>query len=52
LPSPEHEAIVESILVSDGEEAERLMRIHLNNVRQELVRLLVNLVLPLVEEGM
>jgi DNA-binding GntR family transcriptional regulator len=49
--NPEHEAIVESILAGDGEEAERLMRIHLNNVREELVRLLVNLVLPFVQEG-
>jgi DNA-binding GntR family transcriptional regulator len=47
----EHEAIAASILANDGEEAERLMHIHLNNVRQELVRLLVNLVLPFVEEG-
>ena len=49
--NPEHEAIVESILAGDGEQAEQLMRAHLNNVRQELVRLLVNLVLPFVEEG-
>jgi DNA-binding GntR family transcriptional regulator len=49
--NPEHEAIVESILVGDGQEAERLMRIYLNNVREELVRLLVNLVLPFVQEG-
>jgi DNA-binding GntR family transcriptional regulator len=49
--NPEHEAIVESILAGDGEEAEHLMRVHLNNVRQELVRLLVNLVLPFVQEG-
>ena len=49
--NPEHEAIVESILAGDGQEAERLMRIHLNNVREELVRLLVNLVLPFVQEG-
>lgn len=49
--SPEHEAIVESILAGNGEEAEHLMRVHLNNVREELVRLLVNLVLPFVQEG-
>ena len=49
--NPEHKAIVESILAGDGEEAERLMRVHLNNVREELVRLLVNLVLPFVQEG-
>ena len=49
--NPEHEVIVDRILAGDGEEAERHMRLHLNNVRQELVRLLVNLVLPFVEEG-
>jgi DNA-binding GntR family transcriptional regulator len=49
--NPEHEAIIGSILSGDGEEAERLMHIHLNNVRDELVRLLTNLVLPFVEEG-
>jgi DNA-binding GntR family transcriptional regulator len=42
---------VEGILAGDDKEAERLMHIHLNNMRQELVRLLVNLVLPFVEEG-
>jgi DNA-binding GntR family transcriptional regulator len=49
--NPEHALIVESILSGDGAEAERLMRAHLENVREELVRLLVNLVLPFVEEG-
>lgn len=49
--NPEHEAIIESILAGDGQEAERLMHVHLNNVREELVRLLVNLVLPFVQEG-
>ena len=49
--NPEHQAVIESILAGDGEEAERLMRVHLHNVREELVRLLVNLVLPFVEEG-
>ena len=49
--NPEHVQIIESILAGDGETAERYMRIHLNNVRDELVRLLVNLVLPFVEEG-
>lgn len=49
--NPEHEMIVECILSGDGAEAERLMRAHLENVRDELVRLLVNLVLPFVEEG-
>jgi DNA-binding GntR family transcriptional regulator len=49
--NPEHEAIVESILAGDGKAAEHLMHVHLNNVREELVRLLVNLVLPFVQEG-
>jgi len=49
--NPEHEEIVQSILSGDGERAERHMRVHLNKVREELVRLLVNLVLPFVEEG-
>jgi DNA-binding GntR family transcriptional regulator len=49
--NPEHEMIIDRILAGDGEEAERQMRLHLNNVREELVRLLVNLVLPFVEEG-
>jgi len=49
--NPEHEAVVDTILSGDGQEAERLMRIHLDNVRDELVRLLVNLVLPFVREG-
>jgi DNA-binding GntR family transcriptional regulator len=47
----EHEAFIESILSGKGEEAERQMRNHLNNVREELVRLLVNMVLPFVEDG-
>jgi len=51
LSNPEHQAIVEAVLAGDGDEAERSMRIHLNNVREELVLLLVNLVLPFVEEG-
>ena len=49
--NPEHEEIVQSILSGDGKRAERHMRVHLNRVRDELVRLLVNLVLPFVEEG-
>lgn len=47
----EHEAIVTHILAGDGDEAERLIREHLNNVRGELVSALVNLVLPFVQEG-
>lgn len=49
--NPEHEAFVESILSGDGEGAERQIRLHLNKLREELVSLLVNLVLPFVEEG-
>lgn len=47
----EHEAFVNCVLSGDGEQAERLMRTHLNRVRDELVHLLVNLVLPFVDEG-
>lgn len=47
----EHEAIVESILAGNGEEAERQMKTHLNNLRHELERVLVNLVLPFVQNG-
>ena len=47
----EHRAIVDSILAGDQEEAERRMRVHLHNVRDELVRLLIHLVLPFAEEG-
>jgi DNA-binding GntR family transcriptional regulator len=49
--SAEHGAIVAGILAGDGDIAESRMRSHLNNVRQDLVRLLVNLVLPFVQEG-
>jgi DNA-binding GntR family transcriptional regulator len=49
--NPEHEAVIQEILDGNGHEAERLMHLHLNNVRDELVRLLVNLVLPFVREG-
>jgi DNA-binding GntR family transcriptional regulator len=47
----EHEGIVAAILAGSGDEAEQRMRSHLNAVREELVRLLVNLVLPFVENG-
>jgi len=49
--NPEHEAFVASILAGDGEEAERQMRSHLTNLRQELVHVLTNLVLPFAQEG-
>lgn len=47
----EHEAIIDGILARDGEQAERAMTVHLHNVKDELVHLLVNVVLPFVEEG-
>lgn len=47
----EHELFVACILSGDAEGAERHMRRHLNQVREELVRLLVNMVLPYVENG-
>ncbi len=47
----EHQGFVECVLAGDGEQAEHLMRTHLNRVRDELVHLLVNLVLPFVDEG-
>jgi DNA-binding GntR family transcriptional regulator len=47
----EHEGIVDAILAQDGDAAEQRMRQHLNAVREELVRLLVTLVLPFVENG-
>lgn len=47
----EHRSFIDGVLNGDGEEAERLMRAHLNQVREELVHLLVTMVLPFVEEG-
>jgi len=47
----EHEGIVSSILIRDGNEAERQMRSHLNDLREELVRVLTHLVFPFVEKG-
>jgi DNA-binding GntR family transcriptional regulator len=47
----EHQNIVQAILDGNEAEAELLMRQHLNRVREELVQLLINLVLPFVEEG-
>lgn len=48
---PEHQAFVASVLAGDGDEAEAQMRRHLNQVREELVRLLVNMVLPFAQNG-
>ncbi len=47
----EHEAIIAAILEGRPEEAEQFMIDHLNNVRAELVSLLINMVLPFVKEG-
>jgi len=47
----EHQLFVESILRGDGEAAEQYMVVHLARVRDELVNLLVNLVLPFVDKG-
>ncbi|HVO71810.1 MAG TPA: FCD domain-containing protein [Aggregatilineaceae bacterium] len=47
----EHEGIIEAILAHEGDAAEQRMRQHLNAVREELVRLLVTLVLPFVDNG-
>ena len=47
----EHRAFIECILAGNGEEAERQMRAHLNQVRDELAHLLVTMVLPFANEG-
>lgn len=47
----EHRSFINSVLNGEGDEAESLMRAHLNNVRDELVHLLVTMVMPFVEEG-
>jgi DNA-binding GntR family transcriptional regulator len=47
----EHTAFVESILSGNGDEAAQQMRSHLNNLRQEIVNVLVNLVLPFAQNG-
>lgn len=47
----EHRVFVENILAGDAEKAEQEMQAHLNQVREELVHLLVNVVLPFADEG-
>lgn len=47
----EHQVVVDNILEGNGEEAARLTRLHLVNLRTELVNLLVNLVLPFAGTG-
>lgn len=47
----EYRSIIDCILNGNGNEAERLTRVHVENVRDELVELLVKFVLPFVDEG-
>ena len=47
----EHQAFVDAILAGRGDDAERLMVNHLVIIRDDLINLLVNLVLPFVDEG-
>ena len=47
----EHTAFVESILIGDSAGAEKQMRSHLNNLRQEIVNILTNLVFPFAQNG-
>ena len=47
----EHEAVVEKILAGDGSGAERHMRSHLHNLRAELERLLLHVILPYADNG-
>ena len=47
----EHNAFVESLLAGDGEKAEKQVRQHLINVRDEVENILVNLVFPFAENG-
>ena len=47
----EHKLIAKSILDGDADAADQAMQDHLNRVRDDLARLLENLVLPFVENG-
>jgi DNA-binding GntR family transcriptional regulator len=47
----EHQVVVDNVLAGNGEEASRLTRLHLMNLRSELVTVLVNLVLPFAGNG-
>lgn len=47
----EHEDLVESILNGNADAADRQMRLHLRNVRDELEHVLINLVLPFAQNG-
>lgn len=48
----DYQAIIDCILAGNAGEAERLTLVHLRNVRDELIELLVKFVLPYVEEGL
>lgn len=48
---PEHQAFVDSVLAGEGDAAEAQMRRHLDQIRQELVQVLVNMVLPFAQNG-
>jgi len=43
--------VVKTVLAGDGSAAERLMRSHLQNLREELERLLLYVILPYAESG-
>jgi DNA-binding GntR family transcriptional regulator len=48
---PEHAAFVDSILAGNADDAERQIQSHLNSLRDELVRVLTNMVLPFAQNG-
>jgi DNA-binding GntR family transcriptional regulator len=48
---PEHTAFVQNILAGNADEAERQLQSHLNSLRDELVRVLTNMVLPFAQNG-
>ena len=47
----EHQAIAQCILDGDSPQAEQKMQSHLDNVRKDLVNLLVNVLLPYAQNG-
>ena len=47
----EHRAFVDAFLAGDADWAERAMKDHLRGVRDDLERLLVNVVLPFAQNG-
>jgi DNA-binding GntR family transcriptional regulator len=49
--SLEHKRVIEAVLAGEGDEGERRMREHLNNVRADLVRMLTVLVMPFANDG-